>query len=355
MKKYLFLFFVLFFVSLSAGADDISDSMEAALATHSDSLNLQEDMPESLSPMSDDIVVSKVPVVAPSSVPAVTAASSNGSTESKAEVTVSDALPESVKEEPAAVPEVSPSEPVKARDVLPEMPAASDDLEQVVLDEEGNEVTAKDLVLEEAAKAGKLMLADFDAGEKPNNLGGDYGGWDKDPSDDTQTCRATHASDDSTGNLEGFALRLDYDVDSPKPAYNGFWMKLENVNALPYDTLSLDVRGASHRFTKRLKIELKTPDSRSSSFFVSGITDQWQTIQVPLKRFKGIKDWSILSEMILVFDDVNTAPKKGTLLVDQIRLERLEGGMPQKNMSDGKTGYFLSEDKEPEELINRPS
>ena len=37
--------------------------------------------------------------------------------------------------------------------------------------------------------------------------------------------------------------------------------------------------------------------------------------------------------MVLVFDDVNTAPKKGTLLVDQIMLERVEGGMPKQMMS----------------------
>ncbi len=336
MKKYLLLFFALIFVSLYASADEATDSMEAALATHSDALSLESDTPESLPPAPESVAVPEAPAVA---APA------------SAVVPEPPAAPIVPSPEPAA-------EPVKARDVLPETPSSdseSDALGETVLDEEGNEVSAKSLVLEDAAKAGKLMLADFDAGDKPNNLGGDYGAWDKDPSDDTQGCRASHASDDSTGNIEGFALRLDYDVDSPKPAYNGFWMKLENVNALPYDTLSLDVRGASHRFSKRLKVELKTPDSRSSSFFISGITDQWQTIQIPLKRFKGIKDWSILSELILVFDDVNIAPKKGTLLVDQIRFERIKGGMPQKNKTAGTNGYFLSDDKGPEELINRPS
>jgi len=323
MKKYLPAFFALFLISSLAGADELTDSMEAALAQQSESSAPQSDVSEPAA-VTESIVASDAPM------------------------------------EPAF--DAPASEPVKARDVLPEearpetsLDEAVDEQGELVLDEEGNVVSAKSLLLDEAAKAGKLMLADFDAGDKPNNLGGDFGGWDKDPTDDTQGCRATFASDDSTGNIEGFALRLDYDVDSPSPAYNGFWMKLENVNALPYDTLSIDVRGASHKFTKRLKVELKTPDSRSSSFFVSGITDQWQTIQIPLKRFKGIKDWSVLSEMILVFDDVNTAPKKGTLLVDQIRFERIENGMPQKDQAKDATGYYLSDDKAPDELINRPS
>ena len=323
MKKYLPAFFALFFISSLAGADELADSMEAALTQQSESSVPQPDVSEPV-PVTESIVASDAPI------------------------------------EPAV--DAPASEPVKAHDVLPEearpessLDEAVDEQGETLLDEEGNVVSAKGLLLDEAAKAGKLMLADFDAGDKPNNLGGDFGGWDKDPTDDTQGCRATFASDDSTGNIEGFALRLDYDVDSPSPAYNGFWMKLENVNALPYDTLSIDFRGASHKFTKRLKVELKTPDSRSASFFVSGISDQWQTIQIPLKRFKGIKDWSVLSEMILVFDDVNTSPKKGTLLVDQIRFERIENGMPQKDKAEDATGYFLSDDKGPEELINQPS
>ena len=175
----------------------------------------------------------------------------------------------------------------------------------------------------------ELIIADFNTGDKPNNLGGDFGGWDKDPNDDTQGCRATLVSEDASGDMEGFALRLDYDVDSPSPAYNGFWMKLENVNASPYDTLSFYIRGASKRFTKRLKVEFKTPDKRSSSYFISGITENWEKIEIPLERFKGIKSWASVSELILVFDDVNTAPKKGTLLVDHMTFERKEQGMPQ--------------------------
>jgi hypothetical protein len=229
-------------------------------------------------------------------------------------------------------------ESIKARDVLkseeknnatPAVFAPSEDESKTEkLDAEGNPLPSKSAILKSASEKGELMIADFDIGDKPNNLGGDFGGFAKDPNDDTQDCRATFASDDALGNMDGFALRLDYDVDSPSPAYNGFWMKLENLNATPYDTLSFYARGASKRFTKRLKVELKTPDHRSASFFISGITDQWQKIQIPLKRFKGIKNWSVLSELVLVFDDVNTAPKKGTLLIDQMMLERHNQGMP---------------------------
>ncbi len=246
----------------------------------------------------------------------------------------------------------SASEPVKARDVLTneeKNTAASVDAGDESLESE-KAVPDKGAALEAAATEGKLVLADFNSGDKPNNLGGDFGQWDKDPADDTQSCRMTYASDDVNGDLEGFAMRLDYDVDSPNPSYNGFWMKLENVNATPYDTLSFYVRGVSKKFTKRLKVELKTPAPHQAEYFVSGITNEWQKIEIPLKRFKGIRDWSVLSEFILVFDDINTTPKKGTLLVDQIMLERLEGGM-KPPIKSGSPNYVVSNNSAPAEVV----
>jgi|GEM_PF-297460 len=289
--------FILTHVTLFGYADDATDMMEAALKSQADA------QPSNAQPASETIVA-----------------------------TATDITKAPKKTAPDA-PVVL--EPVKVRDVLTQAEknegASAEASDKAAGQAEKN--SNKSSALESVATQGQLLVADFNSGDKPNNLGGDFGGWDKDPNDDTQTCRATYASDDVDGDMEGFALRLDYDVDSPSPAYNGFWMKLENLNATAYDTLTFSVRGASKNFTKILKVELKTPDAQSSDYFVSGITAEWQKIQVPLKRFKGIKNWSALSEMILVFDDVNTAPKKGTLLIDQIMFERLEGGMPQKSGS----------------------
>ena len=302
MKKYLSFSALFILVGLSAFlpfsfADDVSDMMDAALA--------EQTQPKSNQSAAVSSSVDQAPAAETS-----TATAPSG-------------------DEKPYVPSIS-SEPTKARDVLATEESSGDDSDAANtenLDADGKPIPSRGALLEAAATSGELMMADFNSGDKPNNLGGDFGGFAKDPNDDTQDCRATFASDDALGDMEGFALRLDYDVDSPSPAYNGFWMKLENVNANPYDTLSFYVRGASHRFTKRLKVELKTPDHRSSSYFISGISDQWKKIEIPLKRFKGIKDWAIMSELVLVFDDVNTAPKKGTLLVDQIALERKEKGM----------------------------
>ena len=42
----------------------------------------------------------------------------------------------------------------------------------------------------------ELIISDFDTGDKPNNLGGDFGSWNKDPEDSTQGCTISFETDD---------------------------------------------------------------------------------------------------------------------------------------------------------------
>ena len=173
------------------------------------------------------------------------------------------------------------------------------------------------------ASGNELVIADFDTGDKPNNIGGDFGGWDKDPNDDTQGTKLSFEPDDALGDPAGYAVRLDYDVDSPNPAYNGFWMKMNGEDASVYNTLNFYIKGDKEKgFSKRVKIELKGMDNKPSPYIVSGITEQWQKISIPFEKFRRITDWKSLNEFVLVFDDVNSSPKTGAILIDQITLSK---------------------------------
>lgn len=193
----------------------------------------------------------------------------------------------------------------------------------VVQEPAAKKVTENVSTVPQPLNAGQLVIADFDTGDKPNNLGGDFGAWNKDPEDATQSCNMSFETDDALKDPAGYALKLDYDVDSPNPAYNGVWMKLDGQNASNFNTLSFYVRGEGlNNFTKRIKLEIKDSAKNSSPYIVSGITESWQKIEVPFDRFKKIKDWSSLSEFVVVFDDMNSDPKQGTILLDQITFEK---------------------------------
>lgn len=169
----------------------------------------------------------------------------------------------------------------------------------------------------------ELVIADFDTGDKPNNIGGDFGAWDKDPNDETQGTTLSFEADDALGDPAGYAVRLNYDVDSANPAYNGFWMKFNGEDARAYNALNFYIRGDEGRgYTKRIKIELKDMTNKPSSYIVTGITGQWQKISIPFEKFRRISDWSGLNEFVVVFDDINSSPKEGTIFFDHVTLSK---------------------------------
>lgn len=179
------------------------------------------------------------------------------------------------------------------------------------------------LLASAASNANELVIMDFNTGDKPNNLGGDFGAWDKDPNDDTQWCEVTFEyGEDVLGDPDGYALRMTYDVDSPSPAYNGFWTKLEGEDFSDYNTLNIAIKGDPNKgFTKRIKLELKDYQ-RSAAYIVSGITEEWQKFSIPFEKFRTISDWSSMNELVVVFDDINSNPKEGSILIDNITVSQ---------------------------------
>ncbi len=174
-----------------------------------------------------------------------------------------------------------------------------------------------------ALAAGDLVIADFNTGEKPNQLGGDFGAWDKDPADETQKAEMSFTGDDALGEPGGYAVRINYDVDSPNPAYNGFWMKLNSLDAAPFNTLYFYLRGDENAgYPQRVKIELKDDSLKASPYIVTGITSEWQKFPVPFEKFRRVGNWSSLQEFVIVFDDVNSSAKTGTVYLDQVGLSR---------------------------------
>lgn len=165
----------------------------------------------------------------------------------------------------------------------------------------------------------ELVVANFDSGEKPNNLGGNFGAWNKDPSDPTQWCKESFDNVTRHGN-SSFSMKLDYSVDSPNPAYNGFWMMLPNLDASKYDALNFWVKGdAKAGYTTVFKIELKNANKQVGRYYVSNVSDQWQEISIPLSELKGLIDRSNLTEFVVVFEDRMASNKKGVIYIDDIR------------------------------------
>lgn len=167
----------------------------------------------------------------------------------------------------------------------------------------------------------ELVIADFDSGTKPNNVDGDFGSWEKDPSDTDQSCVMEFAEDDALGDPAGYSIRLRYDVDSPKGCYNGFWMRTSDVDATDYTTLNIYVKGDKEAgYPSEIKLELKDRNRKAGTYTLKGITDKWKRFAIPLNSFRGMEDKTHPDEFVIVFEDTKTRPKKGAIYVDQIYL-----------------------------------
>ena len=165
----------------------------------------------------------------------------------------------------------------------------------------------------------ELVVADFDSGRKPNNVGGDFGAWIKDPADPMQGAIESFDRAKRFGS-KGYSLRLIYSVESGEPAYGGIWMRLQQLDARKFDSLAFRVRGdPGMGYTNQFKVELKDEIDQVSHHQVQAITDQWQDVVLPLKEFEGTTNFGRLKEFVIVIEDVSASAKRGVLYFDDVR------------------------------------
>lgn len=171
-------------------------------------------------------------------------------------------------------------------------------------------------IKKEEANVKLVAIQNFD--NKDMDFAGKFGTWDKDPQDESQFCRMS-LDDQKTHNSEGACLKLEYDVDSPNPAFNGFWMKLNGLDAQNYDLLVFWARAEADK-PVTVKMELKGQGFIGNSY-IREIGKEWQKISIPVSQFKGLKDLSQLEEFVIVFEDSTVMSKTGQLFIDDIEFQ----------------------------------
>jgi len=209
------------------------------------------------------------------------------------------------------------------------------------------------------------VIADFNKEGLINNVGGNSGTWEINPDDPDQSCKASVDFTNSRKKGQG-CLKLEYDVDSPKLTVNGFWTQLSDFNAIKFDHFEFYVKGDKEKgHTSKFKIELKrsaktdisgTGEGAKSTFIVTGVTDQWQKISIPLNRLVGIRDWSGLSELVISFESRRVDKKNGIIYIDDVGFAKTGNSGP--SIRDhipriAKTKTHMSGKKYAEFLIKR--
>lgn len=175
-----------------------------------------------------------------------------------------------------------------------------------------------------SAEVEEFVVADFDSAQLENNLGRKIEVWlAGDGSDPGQSCQMSFSKDDALGQSEGHSAQLDYDVDSPNPAYNGIRTDLTGFDATGYRNLNFYAKGDRAKgFSSRFKIELIQAGKPPSPKILEGVRDEWQKFSVPLSEFWGVIDWTKLEKFVVVFADITNDPKTGTIYIDHVSFSK---------------------------------
>lgn len=162
-----------------------------------------------------------------------------------------------------------------------------------------------------------LKIADFESNEERNDFDGGYFGiWNKDPDDLSQGC-TMHFDGPGAAGSDG-CLRLDYDVDAFREAYNGFWLLFVDIDLTAFSNVCFWVRGdADAGFTSTFALEMKNEDEVAQTI-VDNITDKWQLKRIPFSDFHTIRSWSKMTEFVIVFKDRIVSKASGTIYIDNI-------------------------------------
>jgi hypothetical protein len=175
----------------------------------------------------------------------------------------------------------------------------------------------------EYLREGKMLVNDFNKKENFNNLDGPFGSWNVFYSDPNQHCKDEFSATERLGDT-GFGLKLDYDVDSPYSAYNGFFTNLMNTDISEYKYLVLSVKGDTNiGFTEKINLELKN-QRQIGRYTIQGVSGEWKQFVIPLNRFVGITNFKDMKELVIVFSDLNATKKTGVVYIDDIYFTKTE-------------------------------
>ena len=151
--------------------------------------------------------------------------------------------------------------------------------------------------------------------------------------------RAEHAVVAAGPDGKARALRVAYRLDPGQGARAGVRIKLDGLDASAYDHLELRVKGdPSAGFAPAFQVGFERPSPgrpnmiESGSSVVTGVSDQWRDVQVPLSLMIGLGDRTGLDAFVLTFESRPTDALAGAIDVDHLALVRT--GRPGPSASD---------------------
>jgi hypothetical protein len=120
-------------------------------------------------------------------------------------------------------------------------------------------------------------------------------------------------------SLHRGAIRLEYNFKHPFPPEKTFSLAVPPMDAAQYAHLQFSIRGREEGVPGTVKILIKNKKNEEAFFYVQNVGMDWQEVNISLEDFKGITDWTTLTDVSFVLENWNVEDKKGLVLIEDVR------------------------------------
>jgi hypothetical protein len=119
--------------------------------------------------------------------------------------------------------------------------------------------------------------------------------------------------------LQPNIVKLNFDFDPAKE--ENFSLDLTKLNLSRFKALGFSLRKARFEDTVVFKIVFTNALKEKSEILLTNIPAfKWQDFKIKLTDFKNITDWSQMSALSFVIEELSVREKKGIAYIDNVRL-----------------------------------
>jgi len=111
--------------------------------------------------------------------------------------------------------------------------------------------------------------------------------------------------------------KINFNFDPAKKEI--YSVNLNRLNLTKYKSLAFAIKKGSYKDITFLRVEFTNAFKEKSEIYLKNISHRWQDFKMALSDFKGITDWSEMSNISFIIEQWNAKEKHGIVLVENIR------------------------------------
>ncbi len=120
--------------------------------------------------------------------------------------------------------------------------------------------------------------------------------------------------------LQHDVSKLDFNFDPAKKEI--YAIKLKKMDLNRFKALNFALKKRDYQDNVAVKVEFINTFNEKSELYLKNISHRWQEYKIRLCDFKGISNWSAMTDLSFTVEEWNTTEKKGAVYVDNIRFLR---------------------------------